>query len=210
MGLGSPLLLYSGANDVTNALIGQHANIEARDASRSSGYRRDSSRKLPSNLYTDTGTHWASASAGPPPAQFAYRDPAAPVPGTPASSFSVTYLSNPVSWRWDGARWLRSQGSGAHLLVSGEQVSAANVVVIEAERVDTGLVDSIGATVPEFLFVGTGPATVFSGGKKVVGTWTRPTLASVATLTTADGRTIELSPGRTWIELIEVGAGGLR
>jgi hypothetical protein len=44
----------------------------------------------------------------------------------------------------------------------------------------------------------------------VVGTWSGPTLASVATLTTADGRTIELSPGRTWIELIEVGAGGLR
>jgi hypothetical protein len=209
LGLGTPLLLYSGANEVTNALLGQYPAVALRDADRHSGYRRDSSRKVPHNLYTDTDTHWAGASGGSPPAQFAYRDPATPLAGTPSAAFTVTYLANRVSWAWDGASWLRSQGGSRHLLASGEQVSAANVVVIETEKVDTGMVDASGSPVPEFVFVGSGPATVFTGGRQITGVWTRPSLASVATLTTTDGQVIELTPGRTWIELVEAGSGAL-
>ena len=90
------------------------------------------------------------------------------------------------------------------------QISATNVVVIEADEVATGMVDSSGATVPEFVFVGEGKATVFTGGKRIEGIWNRPTLASAATLTTADGVVIKLAPGRTWIELIRSRAGMLR
>ena len=79
------------------------------------------------------------------------------------------------------------------------------MVVIEAEEVDTGMVDASGGAVPEFLFVGSGRATVFTDGRRVEGTWTRPTLASVATLTVGPGRPIELTPGRTWIQLVEAG-----
>ena len=89
-------------------------------------------------------------------------------------------------------------------------MNAANVVVIEAVRVDTGMVDGAGGIVPEFPFVGTGRATVFTDGKRIEGTWTRSTLNSVATLTHAPGDPIELTPGRTWIQLVEAGSGALR
>ena len=36
------------------------------------------------------------------------------------------------------------------------------------------------------------PATIFTAGQRIEGFWTRPSLTSVATLTTADGRVIEL------------------
>lgn len=93
------------------------------------------------------------------------------------------------------------------MTATGERVSAANVVVIEAREVPTGMVDSSGSNVPEFVFVGTDKATVFTDGKRIEGIWTRPTLRSVATLTTSSGAVIELTPGRTWIELIRADSG---
>ncbi len=210
VGLGSPLLMYSGANDVTDALLLRQSALQNRSAARSSGYWRQSGRRAPSNLYTDTAPHQASATGGPPPAQFAYRAAGEPSPGEPATGLTVAFGANTVEWSWDGSAWLRSQGGRAHTVESGARVSAANVVVIEVARVGTGMVDSSGATVPEFVFVGSGRATVFTDGKRLVGTWTRPTLASVATLTTSGGEIIALTPGRTWIELIEADAGILR
>lgn len=211
--LGTPLLMYSGANDVTEHLLRQQTQIQNRSFEISSGYWRDSARRAPSNLFTDTEPHWASATGSPPSAQFAYAA-ADTVDGSTSGfetqSFAVNYPSSSAAWRWDGRSWLRSQRGRPHVLQSGKQVSAANVVVIEAERVATGLVDSAGGEVPEFVFVGTGDATVFVNGKRISGTWTRPTLASVATIVGTDGSLIELSPGRTWIQLIESDSGFLQ
>lgn len=211
-GFGAPLLLYSGANDVTDALLRAQPTVLNRNAGTSSGYWRNTSRRAPSNLYTDTGPHWASASGGPPPPQFAYRaDPdEAPVGGTVDDSVTIAYRGSSAGWTWDGSAWLRSQGGKAHLTDGSARVSAANVVVVETQEVATGMVDSSGATVPEFVFVGSGPATVFTAGVRIEGTWTRPTLASAATLTRPDGSVIELTPGRTWIEVIRAGAGMVR
>ena len=207
--LGAPLLLYSGANEVTDSLLLGVPGVQNRNAGRSSGYWRNPSRKAPSNLFSDLGPHWASAKQITPPAMFAYRGSGDASPGTPASGLTVSYRANKASWSWDGAQWLRKQGGKNHVTSSGAQVSASNVVVIETRKVGTGMVDSSGATVPEFVFVGNGKATVFTDGKRIEGTWTRPTLRSVATLTTADGSVIKLTPGRTWIELIEGGVGML-
>lgn len=209
-GFGSPLLLYSGANAVTDTLIRNQPTVQNRSAATSSGYWRSSSRRAPSNLYSDTASHWASATGGPPPAQFAYRSDGDPIGGVEDTALTVTYRASHAGWSWDGTQWLRTQGGAAHLTASGPQISAANVVVIEAREVPTGMVDSTGATVPEFVFVGEGKAAVFTAGRRIDGIWNRPTLASVATLTTADGAVIKLTPGRTWIELIRAGAGMLQ
>ncbi|NCG38376.1 MAG: hypothetical protein GWP48_12765 [Actinobacteria bacterium] len=37
-------------------------------------------------------------------------------------------------------------------------------------------------------------------------TWTKPSIHSVATWTTADGVPVALSPGQTWIELAPIGS----
>ncbi len=211
---GSPLLMYSGANEVTEGLIRAQPTVQNRNAGTSSGYWRSSGRRAPSNLYTDTADHWASASAGPPAPQFSYRARGAGVdPGHPtavaADRLSVGYRASPAGWSWNGSAWLRSQGGTAHLTSSGEQVSAANVVVIEAREVRTGMVDSTGSNVPEFVFVGAGDVTVFTDGKRIEGRWNRPSLAVAPTLMSG-GSVITLTPGRTWIELVGEGKGLLR
>ena len=206
-GLGSPLLMYSGANRITEGILRSHPNIQNRSHdSAPSGYWRDNARPAPSNLFSDTEPHWASATGGPPPTQFHYREDGEAAEGLTAEEFTVVYPASTARWSWDGDRWLRWQRGDEHLLVSGEQVDAANVVVIEAERLPTGMVDSSGGAVPEFYFIGSGRATVFTDGKRIDGTWTKPSINSVPTLTHSPGKSIELTPGRTWIQLVEAGA----
>lgn len=206
--LGSPVLVYSGANTVTDTLIRDQGYVQNHSFDTASGYWRGEGR-APSNLFTDLAPHWAGAEGGPPPAQFAYRAPDDPVGGVPVSSLEVRFRANRVEWVWNGRAWLRHQGGDPHRAASGDQLMAANVVVMEAGEVATGMVDANGASVPEFVTVGSGPATVFTAGHRIEGSWTRPSLASVPTLTTPDGHVIELTPGRTWIELIEAGTPAL-
>ena len=210
-GFGSPLLLYSGANAVTDTLIRSQPTVQNRSAATSSGYWRSSARRAPSNLYSDTASHWASATGGPPPAQFEYRAAGDEVGGVDDTALAVAYRASHAGWTWDGTQWLRTQGGSAHLTASGQQISAANVVVAETREVATGMVDSSGATVPEFVFVGEGrghrlhrrethrrclePADAGLGGHAHQ---------------TDDGTVIKLTPGRTWVELIRAGAGMLR
>ncbi len=198
---GKPLFLYSGANDVIDGIIRRQSSINNRSYATSSGYWRDSSRRAPSNLYTDTGPHWATAASAAPAPQFHYRQPSQPVVGQPVESIAVTYGANRTRWDWRNGQWFRSQRGRPHSLVGGEQVSAANVIVIEADKVDTGLVDTSGGMVPEIVFVGTGKAVVYTEGKRIDGTWTRPSLVDVAALTDSSGSPIRLTPGRTWIQL---------
>jgi hypothetical protein len=203
-GLANPLFVYSGANDVTDTLI-RAQPVQNRSAASSSGYWRSSARRAPSNLYSETDRHWASATGGPPPALFSYRPAGVDPGGVADDAVTVAYRSNRVEWRWDGTAWRRRQGGRDHTDASGAVVTAANVVVIETEAVATGMVDGSGSTVPEFVFVGSGRAVVYTAGRRLEGTWTRPSLGQVATLTDATGAVIALTPGRTWVELVRHG-----
>ncbi|MEZ5376578.1 MAG: DUF3048 domain-containing protein [Acidimicrobiales bacterium] len=199
--LGSPSFVYSGANDVFDALLLQQPTVANYSAARNGGYWRDKTRKAPSNLFADTATFERAGS--PPHPQFAYR-PMGEQPTWPgASSISVDFGRTVSSWTIlaGSDQWQRTQDGKAHM-TNGQRVGASNVVLVYTDELDTGLTDVSGSPVPEFVFVGTGRAVVFSGGHVIEGTWTRPSLRSPAILTDATGSVIELNPGRTWIELV--------
>lgn len=204
--LGKPALAYSGANDVIDALLLMQPNVQNFSAARSSAYWRKSGRPAPSNLWANTSSFTQAASGGAPPPQFDFRPAGTPAPaGAATSSISVRYPSASIGWSWDGSAWLRTQDGKAHK-TNGAQVSASNVVVIEARVVGTGLVDSAGGVVPEVVWLGNGKAFVFTDGKRIEATWTRSTLRSQSVLTDASGAVIELTPGRTWVELTSAGS----
>ena len=198
---GGPALAYSGANTVIDALLLRQTTVQNYSADRTSAYWRDTSRRAPSNLFTNTASFAGGGSN--PPAQFAYGTPTG---GTPVSAVSVSYPSTSVKWSWTGSGWSRTQNGSAHTTDGGAQVTAANVVVAVVPEVATGLVDSAGGSVPEYVFAGSGPVTVFADGQRIDGTWTRPSLRSPAILIDSQGAVIELSPGRTWVELVVAGA----
>ncbi len=199
---GNPIYVYSGANTVTDSLLRKYDNIQNHSFDTTSGYYRNSSRRAPSNLYTDLLRHWASADGSSPKAQFDYRSADVSPEGQKVESFEVNYRANSITWNWDGEGYLRTQRGSAHNDVTGNQLRFENVVIVGTKVSATGMVDASLSSVPEYQFAGSGPAVVHTDGVKIEGTWTRPTLASAATLTTADGEIIELTQGRTWVQIV--------
>jgi hypothetical protein len=56
------------------------------------------------------------------------------------------------------------------------------------------------------LTVGSGKVLVFTDGRVIAGTWSRPTADKPTTYTATDGSPILLSPGRTWVALPRAGS----
>ena len=205
-GLGTPLFLYSGANDVTEGIIRAQPFIRNRSFATSSGYWRDEDRRAPWNLMADTVPFWASTEPDPPPTQFHYRPTGEPAVGAPIAAVTIDHGATVARWEWSGSTWRRWQNGVEHAVVGGSTIEVENVVVVEVVRVDTGLVDGSGGAVPEFVFVGTGPVTVYTDGVAIAGTWTRSSLNGVTTLVDGADEAIRLTPGRTWVQIVEEGA----
>ena len=134
-------------------------------------------------------------------------------PGTPApvGGFTLEMEGTTPEWAWDPAvkGWRRFQVDGTHNRQNsatidpiGGQVAPANVVVM---FIDYGQSPSDSRS-PMAITVGSGPLLVFSDGGVISGTWSRPDAAKPATLTDQTGKVIELTPGRTWVELPRKGA----
>ncbi len=82
---------------------------------------------------------------------------------------------------------------------AGGQITTNNVVVLVMDYTP-GISDS-----PDAQTIGSGEAFVFVGGNAVHGTWSRSDRTQPFTLIADDGSPIELTPGRTFIELPRAG-----
>ncbi len=153
-------------------------------------------------------------------------------PGTPATAVALDHKPWPVNaggtaeWKYDAAsgRYLRFASGVAHntqqysiagkwgdgCSISGpvttEQVSAANVVVLNALYEPTSFVeDSLGSAAAFVELTGSGTARIYRDGVEIVGTWQRPTLQHFIEFVDAGGKVIPLKPGNTWFEIAPVG-----
>lgn len=166
-------------------------------------------RKTPYNLYGDPSVLIAQANdsrQAPPPEQFRFAESAAAatavVEGAETSVLDIRFPAQRVTWDWDGARWLRSMSGEPHTQRSGERLAAENVVVMRVALTDTGTMDVAGSIVWETVMVDSGEALVASGGKTIPATWSKSAVDEPVVLSTADGESVELAPGVTWIELV--------
>ena len=208
----NPIFVWSGANRVQGAIIRRQNFVDLGAGTRTEFYRADD-RPGTYDLMSDPAVLWGIAEAnddgGTPPAHFEFQNDEVALPNTaiPVDHADVSYPSVTSSWTWDGAArgWRREQSGTEHVDAKGNPVIAANVLVAEVEQVWTGSVDAIGTRVYEGQFVGSGVGYVFVDGHMIEVTWTKPSIHSVATWTTADGVPVALRPGQTWIELAPVG-----
>lgn len=140
-----------------------------------------------------------------PVQQFAFADrlenATAARDGSPASSISLTYgQSGQSGWEWnaDQGAWLRLQGGQADVALSGERLSATNVVVLRV-RVDTS------PGVPQTILAGeTGSGFVATAGRTIPVTWSKGGPADRIRILDEQGVAVRLAPGNTWIELVPV------
>ena len=170
---------------------------------------RDPTRYAPHNLYavgpklfTFPGT------PAPPPALFAYRSlhgVTIAKPATTVSRFVVSFPSiYPVTWTWDAATgsWDRTLFGQPDVTGTNVRESPKNVVVMYVNYVN-----GIGTMASYANLQGSGTVDVFSDGHETTGTWSRGASRSdVVTYRDAHGNAILMTPGQTWVELLNVGA----
>jgi hypothetical protein len=207
--LHRPFFAWSGANNFFAARI-RGANLADVGYDTATGhYYRASDRPAPDNLMLkSTGELMALPNDGssPPPALFAYRAEADPLPALePVGGVLITYGSSagaaPVEYRWNGQGWARTQAGTPHVDAAGVQIAPANVIVQFTPYVSSGVNDQFGKPIPEAQMVGEGEAWVLTAGGLITGRWHKPTLESVTTYTDATGQPITLTPGPTWVAL---------
>jgi hypothetical protein len=200
-----PLFVWSGGNRRVADAIGG-SDLFQIDPTVARGIMFRSSRPGPHDLYADMSKLYtlAPADSGPPPPQFTYRAPDDVAAGDPTAGVKLSMDNVRVLWRWDedSSTYLRWSDDVPHKdTVFDAQFSTDNVVVL---LVDYRPSPADGRS-PEAQTIGTGEAWVFSGGRTVTGTWTRPDRLSPFALTDAAGAVIALTPGRTMIELCRAG-----
>ena len=207
--LKHPLLAWSGGNEGVTAAV--HASpwiIDVGYNQQPGSYARDRSRRAPHNLYVTADELWSKAPAGLPfPAPlFKYRKAGEENTSIAreAQGVDISWGSRsvaPVSWRWDPKNrvYLRTQRGRAHLDSSGTPLSAKNVVVMVLDY-------SMNGNSPVGHTVGGGEAFLYTNGRVVHGSWTRPDIGGRATFLDDNGQPLKLSPGQTWIEMPPSGA----
>jgi hypothetical protein len=166
---------------------------------------RDNDLEAPHNLFAIAPLLFAfKASPIPPPALFQYRSDTAKPAGTTVSSFVVPFPSiYPVTWTWDTTTlsWDRTLFGQADVTGTGQRESPKNVIVMYVDYVN-----GIGTESSYADLQGSGTADVFSDGKEITGTWSRgPNKADIIQYHNAAGQTISLTPGQTWVEILNDG-----
>ena len=206
--LNGPLFANSGGNGGTMARVRDSSLIDVGALSNASAFFRLGGRPAPHNLYSSTDALYAAdrGRGGLPEPMFAFRAPGAPVAGgVAATRFSVSYGNTTATHTWDEALggWRRATDGVAHNdAATGNPLAPANVIVQFTEY-GTSPADSRS---PEAIMAGEGEAWVFTDGQLVQGRWSRPNDEDVTEFTTANGETIAMTPGTTWILLPRRGA----
>jgi hypothetical protein len=143
----------------------------------------------------------------PPHPLFIYRTAKTKVGGKRVKSFVVGFDNGyETNWEWDARKgnWLRSKLGGPDIDAEDVRLAAKNVVVMFVEYAG-----GVGLEGAEAELTGSGKLMVFTGGKQITGTWSRPDKEHGAKLLNANGTEIRLAPGQTWVELPDVSYGVL-
>ncbi|MFP3916070.1 MAG: DUF3048 domain-containing protein, partial [Actinomycetota bacterium] len=175
------------------------------------GMFRVSERAAPHNLYGNTMELREVADQreipdDPPPTslwEFGEPDSA----GEDATHLTFTFSDTTTTeWAWDGERYYRSiDGEESHWMNPEgemERIGADLVLAIVGEQYVASSPTGSGSSVPATSTVGSGPFHIFAGGEVYSGTWEREDVADPFTLSTDDGETLLVPPGRPWISAV--------
>ncbi len=206
-GLGTPALVFSGANTPTLVELRDAANrgvfVDAGALRRLDPYFRLGSRSAPYNLWVDMEMIDFLGSGVPSPI-VTYGGLSEGM-GSEIGGVEITYeasFGRQVSHLWDPAiaRWVRVQDGTLHTALRDDtevEIAPANVVVLHVVYE----ISPADPASPEAQSFNTGPAQVFTQGQVVEGTWSRSLQSPAWDLRSTDGDVIALQPGATWFIL---------
>jgi hypothetical protein len=205
--LGGVFAYSGGAQPAVEAI--NQAPVNAVDESNAGDAMfRDSSRGCPRTTEHHLFGRGADLFAKdgkpvPPPALFEYLATGETFAGEPASEVTVGLMAGYApTYTYDAGSntWTRAIDGVPFTMKSGVQIAPTNVIVQFIDYVGgAGIEGAEGTT------VGEGDAWIFSGGQVIRGRWIRPNKEQPARYVDAAGKSIKLAPGKTWVELPQIG-----
>jgi hypothetical protein len=200
------IFAYSGGAPYAVASISTAPVKLIDESSAGTAMFRDPDLYAPHNLFAIAPKLFAfGGTPVPPPSLFSYRTNKQNPAGLAVVSFTMPFPSiYPVTWTWDttSLSWDRTLFGMADVTGTGVRESPKNVIVMWVNYVN-----GIGTENSYADLQGSGRAAFFVDGKETMGTWSRgPSKADIIQYKTADGHTALLTPGQTWVELLNVGA----
>jgi hypothetical protein len=164
---------------------------------------RDAQRYPPHNLFANAALLMKKdGTPRPPPALFTYTSGPRKSLGPKVKSFVVGFESGyaaTYSWDTKSDSWDRSIFGGPDVTASKVLISPKNVIVMMVHYIGgVGVIDSYAQ------LIGSGPVEVFTNGTVQHGTWSRPSLHKPTLYRNSSGKVIDLTPGQTWVELLDV------
>jgi hypothetical protein len=212
------LLAYSGASVGINEKMRAAAffdRILTPDFGRGAAFWRDESATAPHNMFTSTANLRANAEelgidTGRQDLHGMAFTETAPAGGQPGQQVTLSYNASYVVWSYSGSgQYLRWNDGVAHTdRATGQQLSAANVVVVYANHVcDWSVVEDMYNPQAywysiEIQLWATGPAKVFRDGQAYDVTWIRNAAEDMVGFVDASGNLFPLKPGNTWFQLV--------
>lgn len=175
------------------------------------GFTRDPSRPAPYNLFSNLAKVSAAVKAdGVRNVGFTWaaRDPRLAA-ASPARAVSTQVGFTRVSFVWDPAlaRYVRTVDGRAIVTANGAPVAKPNVIVQYCQiKADPNDHDVNGNPTMFTKTIGSGRVVLFRGGKRIAGTWSRPSLEAATTFKDAAGKPLLLAPGGTFVALVRPGA----
>ncbi len=175
------------------------------------GFYRDRSKLSPYNLISDLAKVSAAIKAdGVRNVGFTWAasDPRL-AQAKEAANVSTRVGSTDVTFVWDGRRklYVRTDRGQPILTASGAPVARPNVLVqfcrISVDRSD---VDVRGNPSAFTQSVGSGHVVLFRDGKRIDGSWSRPSIGAPTTFADAAGKPLLFAPGGTFVSLVRPGA----
>ena len=172
------------------------------------GFFRDGARTMPYDLMLNT-SEVPSLGKQAQSIGWTWNKATAQLTGTPtASSLHTVIGGTAVDFAWD------AQSGRYYRIVDGSPQHAADGVLLTTPNVIVQF--CVGYTNPRDVdvagnpghftkTVGSGKVVVYRNGRKVTGTWSRPTAKAGTVLKDAHGHVIALNPGGAWVLLVTNG-----
>jgi hypothetical protein len=179
---------------------------------------RISGRNAPHNLYVNTIELRKVADGrghpNEPPTGPLWEFGPMPAGADPAASVTMRFAGTTTMWDWDPASrsWLRTAFGRESFYRDQDgtetRVGVPVLVALYVEQYTAMPPPGFGGSgLPSSQTVGTGTAFVFADGKVVEGIWTRESETEWFSLSTADGETVLVPPGKIWVSLVTANQG---
>lgn len=206
IGIVAPIdgkIITSGAAAPTIQRI-QQADIQFFQEGAKGTFRQPG-RYAPYNLFSNPKEIGAKlAEPDELPDYLPFGDTSAQPQGKPASSLAASFGSRTTNWTFTDGGYENTNSYAA----ADDKFVPKTVLVLQVKITDAGYRDPAGSFVPESHLAGAGTAWMFTDGRMVKAKWKKAKPASPLTLVKG-GQEIKVPVGKTFIELIPEGQGGV-